>query len=268
LHTFDYHIHTANSPDSDAPVAAVVDGAISAGLTEIAITDHCDFTWPQQDILNPYFDLDKYRDEIRHTREKYRGRINVLFGLELGIRPDLGQVIDEIIDSYKFDFLIGSMHDIMGVDFYVREFLRKRPKKQAYEEYFELLLASIKACDFDVLGHMDYLVRYADYSDPVVHYADFAAGIDAVLRELIALGRGMEINTSGYAYGQNQPHPNFSIIRRFYQLGGEIITIGSDAHSPSRLAQNFNNAVQLVKEAGFTHFATFSEREIKMVKFT
>ena len=265
MHNYDYHTHSLFSIDSETPLKTMLEAAIALNLKEIAITDHCDFTWPIQKILNPTFCFDKYCSIISELQILYQEKINILLGCEMGIRDDLGDVIRNITSAYAFDFIIGSMHDVEASDFSTREFFKTREKTAAYQEYFERMLKAVQACDFDVLGHMDYIQRYATYSDPTLHYADYNEHIDAVLRLLISTNKGLEINTGSFNYGMNHPHPSFEIICRYRELGGEIITIGSDAHNPVRLGANFDKAAKLAMAAGFKYFAAFSKREIKML---
>jgi len=259
--------------DSNTAIEGMIEAAIDAGFSEIAITDHCDFTWPDIEILQthprltrPYsFCFEQYCGYVQKMQHRYHDKITVLLGCEMGIRHDVGEAIQKITDAHSFDFVLGSMHDFEGLDFSYREFFKTRTKFEAYSEYFELMAAAVDACDFDVLGHMDYIERYAPYSDPTLKYADYAEYIDNVLRKVIAKNRGIELNTGSFNYGMTRPHPSLEILSRYKELGGKIITFGSDAHSPKRLGAHFDEAVELAKQAGFRYFAAFSQRKARML---
>ena len=143
--------------------------------------------------------------------------------------------------KYPFDFVIGSSHVVHGIDPYYPHYYDGRSEDEAYLEYFESILENLHTnVDFDVYGHLDYVVRYGGYENKVIDYEEFRDILDAILAELIKKDKGIEINTSGIRYGLPNPHPNIDIIRRFKELGGKIITIGSDAHKVEDLAKDFN----------------------------
>ncbi|MCL2415543.1 MAG: histidinol-phosphatase HisJ family protein [Defluviitaleaceae bacterium] len=267
---FDYHIHTNHSSDSKSSMESMIRAAYNAGLKEISITDHADFSFPKQEFLNLDFDLDAYINEIGHLRQKYADKICVLAGIEMGIRDDLAQKIGDIAKSYDFDIIIGSLHDFEGLDFGMDfdygSFFAGRDKNTAYGQYFEILLDSVAAVnDFDILGHMDYIERYAPYPNRILKYANHAEIIDEILKILIGKGKGIEINTAGYAYGLNHSHPQIEIVRAYRRLGGEIITIGSDAHNPQRIGADFDKAIDMLKAVGFKYITKFRNRIPEMV---
>ncbi|MDD3141079.1 MAG: PHP domain-containing protein, partial [Lachnospiraceae bacterium] len=136
-----------------------------------------------------------------------------------------------------------------------------RSDEEAYEETFRETIENIKAIeDFDVLGHLDYVVRYGKEKAVHYSYSQFASSIDEILRVLIEKGKGIEINTSGYKYGLGFCHPQPIIIKRYKELGGEIITIGSDAHKPEHIAYDFYKVSDILKDCGFKYFTEFKER--------
>ncbi|MDR2166936.1 MAG: histidinol-phosphatase HisJ family protein [Clostridiales bacterium] len=264
---FDYHTHTLYSPDSVALIDDMAERAIELGLTEYAITDHMDFSYPAAEFLNTR-ELNSYVNAVLAAREKFAGRIKILLGAELGLRPDCAAIGAQIAGSFDFDIIIGSMHeDLEGVDFGFAHFFEGRSKKQAYGIYFESILKTVRTCDcFDILGHMGYVERYGRYKDKTLEYADFKEIIDEILKTLIDKEIGIEINTSGYAYGIGRAHPQMEVLRRYRALGGEIVTVGSDAHRPGAIAASFDLAKETLKEAGIKYITRFDKRKPSFVR--
>ena len=263
---YDYHTHTSHSFDSNASMKSMIERAIAIGLEEIAITDHIDFTWPECEIISP-LGIAANMKAIQAVWAKYAGKIKVLAGIELGLRPDLAEVGRKIVAEHDFDIVIGSAHEIDGIDFYYGHWYQGRPKHAAYMLYFENLLATVQACDcYDVLGHLDYVERYGRYDDKSLHHGDYQEVIDEILKTVIQKGKGIEINTSGYANGLGHPHPQMPGIKRFVQLGGEVITVGSDAHAPGRIAGNFDDVYKILQSLGIKYITRFDKRHPQFVK--
>jgi histidinol-phosphatase (PHP family) len=266
---FDYHTHTHHSPDSGALLDDMVRRAILLGLTEYAITDHMDFVYPVPEFRNKTW-FSKYIRAVLRAKEKYADKIKILLGIELGLRPDCAAIGAQIANAYDFDIIIGSMHqDTEGIDFGYAQFFSGRNKQEAYNAYFESILATIRACDcFDILGHLDYIERYGRYDDKSLHYNDHKEVIDEILKTVIDKGKGIEINTSGFAYGFDRPHPQPAILRRYKELGGEILTIGSDAHRPDAIAFGYNKSKKIMEEAGFKYITRFEKRKPSFIKIS
>lgn len=115
--------------------------------------------------------------------------------------------------------------------------------------------------DFDVLGHMDYVVRYGKEKEKSYFLQDYAEITDEILRSLIMQGKGIELNTAGFKYGLGFAHPHISILKRYKELGGEVITVGSDAHQPENIAYDFDRAKEVLKDSGFKYYTEFKGRK-------
>ena len=257
----DYHVHTNFSFDSDtlAEPEKCVERAIELGMDEIAVTDHLDFKYCTLEAF-PYIDLKRYAVEIPRIKEKYKKEINVVFGLELG--PHIGNVhlVDSLTVQYPFDFIICSTHDIKGLGIWDdNAFFIGKTKRESHEEYLNEVLAVIKAApNYNVYGHIDYLDRYGLYEDKNLYYSEHAEIVDEIFKSLISAGKGIEINTSGYRYGLPYATPKLEFLRRYRELGGEIITIGSDAHSIETIGYKFGEARETLLSAGFKYITSFS----------
>lgn len=263
----DYHLHSTYSIDSLMSMEDACLRAIQAGLAEIAFTDHIDIDWPDTTI--PPFDirmLDKYFEDIEKMRDRFRGQLVIKRGIEIGLQPHILDECADIVESYPFDFVIGSIHLIDSLDPYVGEFYKGKTKKQCYEEYYQEVLKLIKSFDqFNVLGHLDYIKRYSPFP---VEENDHLVGIhiiDEILKTLIHKGKGLEVNTSGYRHASESPMPHPDIIKRYRELGGEIITLGSDAHAPEQVAFKFETALQEIKRSGFNSLTSFTAMQPEFV---
>lgn len=255
----DYHVHTAFSCDSDAPMEEMLKTAIDKGLNEIAFTDHVDF-----DPRYPFTNYNEYIDFINTLKDKYKNQINVVFGVEVGLENQWADKINSFIKEYPFDFVIGSSHAVETLDVYFdqKKYFQDRTKEQAYTIYFQEMLKNIQKCNgFCVYGHLDFITRYGMYDDNSLKYSDYRDLIDNVLKALIERGRGIEINTSGFKYGIENTYPSLDIVRRYRELGGEIITVGSDAHYTKYVADHIDFAYNMLKEAGFDYVCTFREKK-------
>jgi len=253
--TTDYHIHTSFSSDSDAPMEKMVLSAIEKGLKEIAFTDHVDF-----DDRYALIDYNQYIITFNKLKEKYSDKIKLIYGVEVGLGENVTEKVNNFTKQFPFDFIIGSSHAVKGYDLYLdqKEFFGDKTKKEAYTIYFEETLKNVNITDdFCVYGHIDFVNRYGLYDDNSLSYLDYSDYIDEILKSIIEKGKGIEINTSGYRYNLNQTHPSFDFIKRYKQLGGEVITVGSDAHYTKDIAANFDVAYDMLDKAGFKYITLY-----------
>ena len=260
----DCHLHTSHSGDSKTPMEEMILLGISKGLTIMCFTEHNDFEFPITD-LDPEgkfeCNADIYFKEFRDIQKKYADRIRLLFGIELGLQPSVISRNKTYVEAHGFDFVIGSSHLCNGIDPSCPEFYKGRNEEEAYREYFESIVENILSfSDFDVYGHLDYVVRYGPNADRKYSYEKYGDILDRILRLLVEKGKGIEINTGGLKRGMRDLHPCMDIIRRYKSLGGEIITVGSDAHIPQNIAAHFDRAEAVLKECGFKYYTVFEQR--------
>jgi histidinol-phosphatase (PHP family) len=237
---------------------------IALGLHRMCFTEHMDMDFPATpDTPADFFlvNTDSYLYDLIRLKEKYAGQIELGFGIELGIQPHLSKELAGYVKSYDFDFVIASTHVSNGRDPYRTDFYLDRSEKEAYGEYFTSIHDGLKRfSNFDVCGHLDYVVRYGPNRDTNYCYADYRELIDPILSLLIEREKGLEINTGAIRYNLKELNPCTDILKRFRELGGEIITIGSDSHSTKAIAAGFTRTADLLKECGFRYYATFSHR--------
>lgn len=262
----DCHMHTEFSLDSDADPRDMIESAIAKGLDAVCFTDHEDKDYISEGNLWT-FDTDRYFERMEALKEEYRARIPVRIGVEIGLQPHLGEYYRNYVRQKPFDFVIGSVHLIKSRDPYYKEFFEGRSDADAYEETFEEIYEDIcKVEDFDVLGHLDYVTRYGIHKEEEYSYGRFADIIDQILRYLIEHGKGIELNTAGLKYGLPYAHPHRDVLKRYRELGGEIITIGADAHKPEHVAYDFCKVPGILQDCGFRYYTEFVGRKAEFKK--
>ena len=259
MRVIDYHMHTHFSGDSEANPREHVLQAIKMNLDEICFTDHRDFNYP---IDSFELDVENYYQTIQALKEEFKDQITIKWGIEMGLDLEHQEEIEKLIQSYPFDFVIGSIHVIHHTELYYGEFFKGKTKEQAHREFFEETLKCVKAFDcFNVLGHLDYIVRYGPYEDKTVDHQKYQDIIDEIFKTLIQKGKGIEVNTSGYRDLKTCGFPNFEQVQRYYDLGGRIITIGTDSHTSDRVGENCLNVAKKYQEIGFDDVSTFTQRK-------
>lgn len=262
---WDQHMHCNFSGDSDALPEDMIKAGIAHGLSGICFTDHLDYDYPEEPNIF-LLDFDNYFKALSDLREKYADKISVNIGIELGLQTQTAGQNLAVAEKYPFDFIIGSSHVVNHMDPYYPEFFAERNEDEAYMEYFESVLENINSgVDFDVYGHIDYVVRYGPNKNAFYTYEKFKDIIDEILTQLISKGKGIEVNTGGFKYGLGHPNPTEDIIRRYRELGGEIITMGADAHVPEYVAYEFGKTAQIIKNCGFKYYTVFKNRKAEFI---
>lgn len=267
----DMHMHTWFSTDSEACPRDMADEAVRKGLKTICFTDHFDkddLEWGEESI----FDVDAYFVEMQKLQEEYAGKLNIRIGIELGLRTYLKDYYEELTKKYPFDFVIGSVHNvpykkdaegnILYTDPAAEKLFTDRTDKEAYRLMMETTLENVRTSDcFQTLGHLDYVVRYGKSREKEYSYTDYADIIDEILKLLIEKEKGLEVNSAGLKYGLPFAHPHPDVLKRYRELGGEIITIGADAHKPEHIAYDFAKAEEILKSCGFKYYTEFFEQK-------
>lgn len=262
----DFHIHSSFSADSQAPMTQMIERGISLGLETMCFTEHMDFGMQYEDLL---FEVDtpSYFQELERCQSHYRSQIEILFGIELGLEPHQADRLRAYVKEWPFDFIIGSSHLVNGTDPYDAAYFQNRTEREGYRDYFLTMPDNLQAfADIDVYGHLDYVVRYGPDKNKYYSYEQYRDVIDAALTAIIEHGVGLEVNTGGCKYGLGHPHPHPDILKRYRDMGGEIITVGSDAHAPEHLAYEFTMIGDLLRECGFKYHTVFRKRKPEFIK--
>ena len=279
---FDTHSHSQFSFDGGrTSVEESVKSAVEKGLGGICFTDHCDFYVPGiKEKTGPavaeVFDVRAQQAEIDRVgalvAEGAFGRaaakkFKALKGIEIGLGENDRELNRNLLGAQRFDQVTASVHYLEDTDPYYGHYYKGKNWKEAYGRYLETLLREMKWLgDFDVMGHFDYVVRYAPYPKESILYKDFPGLMDEILRYLIENGKGLEINTKSYRqYGLRTPQLDRDILVRYLELGGEIICLGSDSHEPGQVGTKFDYYAQYVKMFGFRRLGHYEDRKLKMV---
>ena len=258
---WDTHMHSHFSTDSDASPLAMVHAAMDAGLGGICFTDHFDLDYG---ISPDSFQLDipAYFAKMLETKESFQGTFPICIGVEAGLQPHLEGILPDRINAYPFDFVIGSVHSAEGTDIAQKKVFAGRTDGEAYGVIFREMIEDVKAFSgFDVFGHVDYVARYGREHEKEYSYRRFADEIDTLLRLLIDRGCGIELNMSGLKYGLPFAHPHTDVLKRYRELGGELITVGADGHRPEHIAYDFHKVKDILDRCGFRYYAEFKERK-------
>ncbi len=269
----DFHTHTNFSTDSDSTPESMIEHAISLGLTTYCITDHMDYRYPHGREGSFTFSPADYISCLQELKERYSNQIELLLGIELGLRnepeqkKEVRKYYDSLLSSYPFDFVIGSTHVLQNIDPYHKEFWTAKTTKDGILAYFQSIAHNTEFYrGFQIYGHLDYIVRYIPDTLKAYDYLDYKEVLEECLKTLIRHGIGIECNTSGFKYKLSSPHPKIEILKRYLELGGEILTIGSDAHKPEHIAYDFSVANDLLTNLGFRYYTVFHDRKPTFLK--
>ncbi|WP_455137751.1 histidinol-phosphatase HisJ family protein [Thermophilibacter sp.] len=279
----DYHVHTGFSDDSTYPLQRVARDAVRLNLDEVCFTEHVDYgvkpDWDQpatarfedgRPVTNcPY---EPYLAELERVRGELGGKITLRAGLELGVQTttlDENRALLERLAG-RLDFVICSVHQVGDLEFWNGAFQEGRTQDQIHRAYYEELLGVVEAFDgWSVLGHLDLIRRYDPYAReagayPFARVRDLVAEI---LRRAIEKDRGIEVNTSGIRYGLGDFQPSREVLALYRDLGGRVVTVGSDSHKPEHLGSYLRLAYRELEELGFAGVCTFEHGEPELHRF-
>ena len=267
----DYHVHSHFSDDSVYPMEDVVRDAVEMGLDEICFTDHVDYgvkpDWDSgEEILyrggEPLANVDypRYVEMIRRMQQTYGHRIAVRLGMEFGMQMHTIPQFQALFDRYPFDFIILSVHQVEDKEFWTQDFQRGRTQQEYNERYYEEMLNLVNHYpNYSVLGHMDLIVRYDKQG--IYPFQKVKPYAEKILRQVIRDGKGIEFNTSFHRYGLADTTPSREILKLYQELGGRIITLGSDSHKKEHLGAYMQEGKELLKSMGFREFCTYERME-------
>lgn len=252
----DYHLHTSFSDDSRTPMEDMVLRAIHLGLDEVCFTEHVDHGI--KTVLNCNYAA--YFAEAARLQEKYAGRIVIRRGIEFGVQTGTARQFRADFDQWPFDFVILSNHQVDGREFWNQEFQKGKTQEEFQTAYYQAILDVMEVYSaYSVLGHLDMIKRYDRYGD----YPDekILPLVEKILRKAIAEGRGIELNTSCFKYGLKDLTPSRRILELYRDLGGRVLTLGSDSHETEHLADRFGEARRELRRIGFRELCTFRRME-------
>ena len=263
-YTVDYHIHSNISPDGHESIDSICKRAIQLGLNEIAVTDHFD-PWAKNPHCSEY-NIDIVNREIKSAREKYADRIKILKGVEVGQAGNHPKPVENLIECGDFDYVIGSVHYIDDVcDIAMYPFDLKN-YKTAFEKYFLSLYEVAKTGLYDCIGHLDYPKRYSSIYGIRMSHGYYMDIIEAIFKEVINRGKGIEINYSGLRQKIADTLPTYELVKLYKSMGGINITVGSDAHRLYAIGDHTGRALQMLEDIGFNYITLYEKRIPKYIK--
>ncbi|PRX27188.1 histidinol-phosphatase (PHP family) [Orenia metallireducens] len=250
----DYHMHTNFSNDSTYEMEDVIKKAISLEIDEICFTEHVDYE--VKGDLN--CDYTAYIKEFQRCKEKYKNQITIKLGIEFGMQVHTINQFQKDFDRYDFDFVILSCHQVNNQEFWSQNFQKGKTQQEYNRKYYEEILKVIREYDdYSVLGHLDMITRYDKLGK--YPFAEIKDIVTEILTQVIKQGKGIEVNTSSFRYGLEDLTPSKEILKLYRELGGEIITIGSDTHQEEDVGHKIVYVKEELKRLGYKEFCTFEK---------
>ena len=249
----DYHVHSEYSHDSITPMERQAKQAVKLGLSELCFTDHMDYYDGS--------DCSRYFAELAKVKQEFSGRLVIRSGWEFGLQRHTIRDFEELYSRYgdKLDFVLLSIHEVDDLDLWGHQYQHGKSQAKYTLGYYEELLRVIQAYhDYSVLAHVDLIARY-DVKHGISPYpfAKIRDIVAEILTTAIADGKGIELNTSSWRYGLSETTPSREILELYRDLGGEILTLGSDAHNPDYVGAHFEEGREILRSLGYRSFCTF-----------
>ena len=278
----DYHLHCEYSDDSNEPMENQIQKAITLGLDEMCFTDHVDYgikrDWDdpegiiirhavehgkEVDLVLANVNYPKYFAALNMYQKKYASSISIKKGLEFGIQSITVDAYEKLYASYQddLDFVLFSMHQVNNLEFWTQDFQKGKTQKEYNDEYYKEIYQTMQMFHhYSCLAHLDLLARYDE--NGIYPFENEKDIIAEILKYAIRDGKGIEINTSSWKYGLKDTQPSRAILKLYKDLGGKIITVGSDAHETKYLASHIKDAYAILKnEIGINEICTFDHMQ-------
>lgn len=257
----DYHTHTNASCDSQATMVEMCRAALAAGVGEIAFTEHYDLN-PKDDCCDFYRPA-AYFETLAAARDQFEPQgLTIRAGIELGETHLFAEAHRRVLSGWPYDFALGSLHWVGEHNVFDANYFRTYAARDVAEAYFGELLALVRHGGFDVLSHPDVWKRSAFAVYGRFNIADWEDLVRPVWQACIEQGIGIEINTSALRLPVSEAHPGPAALRWYREMGGEILTTGSDGHRPQHVGYALTAALDLARAAGFSRLACFERRKV------
>ncbi len=257
----DYHMHSNASCNSRASMAEMCRSAMSRGIYEVAFTEHFDLN--PADWCTRYYKPEVYFERLAAARQELAPHgMTIRAGLEVGEIHRWGDEIRPVLAAWPYDVVLGSLHWVDGNSVFDAEFFRTHTEEETIRAYFIELERMVRVGGFDVLSHPDVIKRVA-YT--VYGHFDIAMWEDVVRpvwQACIEMGIGIEINSAGLRIEVNEMHPAIEALRWYREMGGELLTLGSDGHRPEHVGYGLPSVVEIARRAGFDHVCSYENRQV------
>jgi histidinol-phosphatase (PHP family) len=263
----DYHMHSIFSTDAASTINEMCQSAIKSGIKEIAITDHFEPT--TEDIMYLAYDQKGYWAEITKAKQQFRGKLKIKLGVELGQPHIFQKGSNAVLEDFPYDYVLASAHKIAdGRDMSEIDYA-SITIEDACSFYLKQLDMLLDWENFDCIAHLDLIKRYstATYGKNLSLNCQHEL-LTQVLKKVIRKGKGIEINTSGLRQTPKETMPGLDVVALYHELGGEILTLGSDAHRAEDVGKGIQEAIILAKDAGFRFITVFNERKPQQIKIS
>ncbi len=272
----DYHTHTRYSFDGgpESTVDALCRSAIENGVTDLAITDHFECNWRTESTYPP-FDADAVLREVMEARERYRGKLSIAFGAEIGQANQFPEEAKALLEAHSYDFIIGSIHNLTGtLDFYYFDFAKIKRNRQRdnyiaflFERHLEEMCAALDALPkVDTLGHLTYMQRYCALAGLDYDFTKHSASAEKLFRKMIAREIALEVNVSTLWKGLGFAMPDKEFLTLYRDLGGRLVTVGTDSHYPSTVGSCVEDGFALLKSVGLNDVVVIRDGKKTIVK--
>ncbi len=270
----DYHLHSTCSVDGISTIAQYCRRAAEQKFIEIGFCEHVDFD--PRDRGCGFFDYALFRRQIEAQRKRYGDSLAIRVAVEVTYQASREEEIREFLRGKELDYVVGSVHLVedgrewamVSEEGRCERYFARRSVREAYQPYFAEVRRAVESGLFDFIGHFDLVKRYGvRYYGPFAPSL-FAAEVCEILKLAVERGVGLEINTSGLRQAPDETYPDLEVLRWYRELGGRILTVGSDAHSIKDLGKGIAEALGLAREAGFEAAALFEKREPRRLRIT
>ena len=262
---FDFHIHTALSHDGSDTIKEYCDLAKSRNMKAIGFCEHVDLD-PRNYVFGQH-DYDQYRAEIEAARARFGDALLIRMGAEVGYVPRIESEIADYLNTHQYDFVAGAVHEIddgasgVSEEFEAAETFARFEPMEAYHEYFETIDKMVVTGLFDVISHLDLINRYgAGYLKEPLSWGRFYGVLRRILEGAIKRQMAVEINTSGLRQAPQATYPPAEVLQLYKEIGGALVIIGSDAHSPDQLCAGVPAALKIARQLGLNPHTSFKDR--------
>jgi histidinol-phosphatase (PHP family) len=270
----DYHLHSTCSADSISTIGQYCRRAAEQGFIEIGFCEHADFD--PRDRTCGFFNYALFRRQIEAQRERYGDSLGIKAAVEVTYQASQEEEIREFLRGKELDYVIGSVHlvedgqewTMVSEEGRCERYFARRSVREAYQPYFAEMRRAVESGLFDLIGHLDLVKRYGVRCYGPFDLSLFAAEVREILKLAVERGVGLEINTSGLRQAPRETYPGLEVLRWYRELGGRILTVGSDAHLVKDLGKGIAEALGLAREAGFEAVTLFEKRKPRRLRIT
>lgn len=265
----DYHTHHERCGHAKGSLQDYIEQAIAKGMTQLGLSDHMPLIHVDRDTYYPEVtmaleELPRYVEEAFELQAQYASQLDIRVGMEADYIEGFEESIQRLIESYPWDYIIGSVH-FLGTwdlsDFRQQHEWAGKDIREVYEQYYDAICKAARSGMYDYIGHIDMIKRFG-----VVPEQSTADLETMALRAIQEAGIATELNTAGWRSDAKEQYPKREMLEQAYKLGIPL-TIGSDAHTPLLIGKHFHEADQLLREVGYTKLATFKQRKLHLVNF-